>query len=44
MVKRWAASSLLATEKSFRKIMGFRDIWMLDAALKGEVDKSEKTA
>jgi len=44
MVKRWAASSLLETEKSFRKIMGFRDIWMLDAALEGEVDNSEKAA
>lgn len=44
MVKRWAASSLLETEKSFRKIMGFRDLWMLDAALKEEVDNSEKAA
>ena len=44
MVKRWAASSLLETEKSFRKIMGFRDMWILDAALKEEVDKSEKAA
>lgn len=32
------------TEKSFRKIMGFRDLWMLDAALKEEVDNSEKAA
>jgi len=44
MVKRWAASSLLETEKSFRKIMGFRDLWMLDAALKDAVDNSEKAA
>jgi len=44
MVKRWAASSLLETEKRYRKIMGFRDLWMLDAALKEEVDNSEKAA
>ena len=44
MVKRWAASSLLETEKSFRKIMGFRDMWMLDAALKEGIDNSEKAA
>jgi len=29
---------------NFRKIMGFRDMWILDAALKEEVDKSEKAA
>ena len=26
MVKRWAASAFLATEKNFRKIMGYRDL------------------
>jgi putative transposase len=35
MVKRWAASAFLATEKNFRKIMGYRDLWMLDAILNG---------
>ena len=44
MVKRWAASSLLETERSFRKVMGYRDIWMLDAALKDGIDKSDKAA
>ena len=44
MAKRWAASTLLETEKSFRKIMGFRDIWMLDAALKKDIDNSENAA
>ena len=34
MVKRWAASTLIESEKSFRKIMGYRDLWILDAALK----------
>jgi len=44
MVKRWAASSLLETEKNFRRIMGYKDIWMLNAALKEEIDNSEKAA
>jgi len=35
MVKRWAASAFLATEKNFRKIMGYRDLWALDAILNG---------
>jgi putative transposase len=35
MVKRWAAAAFLATEKNFRKIMGYRDLWMLDAILNG---------
>ena len=33
MVLRWAATALLETEKNFRKIMGYRDLWMLTAAL-----------
>ena len=33
MVLRWAAAALLMTEKHFRKIMGYRDLWMLKAAL-----------
>lgn len=35
MVKRWMAAALLATEKNFRKIMGYRDLWALDAILNG---------
>jgi len=27
--------ALLATEKNFRKIMGYRDLWTLDAILNG---------
>ena len=34
-VKGWMASALLATEKNFRKIMGYRDLWTLDAILNG---------
>jgi hypothetical protein len=33
MVLRWAAAAALETEKGFRKIIGFRDLWMLKAAL-----------
>jgi transposase-like protein len=44
MVKRWASSSLLAAEKSFRRIMGYRDLWMLEAALREDVDDTEKAA
>lgn len=44
MVKRWAAASLVAAEKNFRRIMGYRDLWMLEAALKEDVDNTEKAA
>jgi putative transposase len=33
MVLRWAAAALLMTEQNFRRIMGYRDLWMLKAAL-----------
>jgi putative transposase len=33
MVLRWAAAALLMTEENFRRIMGYRDLWMLKAAL-----------
>jgi putative transposase len=39
MVLRWAASALLMTEQSFRKIMGYRDLWTLKAAL-GRIQQS----
>lgn len=29
----WAAAALLMTEENFRKIMGYRDLWMLKANL-----------
>jgi transposase-like protein len=37
MVLRWAASALLAVEKRFKRIMGWRDLWMLEAVLKEEL-------
>lgn len=33
MVKRWVAASFLATEKNFRRIMGWIDLWQLEAIL-----------
>jgi len=33
MVERWAASSFLATEKNFRRIIGWKDLWQLEAIL-----------
>ncbi len=41
MVLRWAAAALLITEQNFRRIMGYRDLWMLKAAL-GENQTSLK--
>ena len=36
MVLRWAAATLLQTGKSFRRIMGYQDLWMLRAVLDEE--------
>src|SRR5215472_729730 len=33
MVERWAAASFLATERNFRRIMGWKDLWQLEAIL-----------
>jgi len=44
MVKRWVASAFLATEKSFRRIMGYRDLWILKAALDEDFDKEQEAA
>jgi putative transposase len=39
MVLRWVASAFLATEKSFRRIMGYKDLWALKAILDAKVEK-----
>ena len=39
MVLRWLASAYLDAEKTFRKIMGYKDLWMLEAALQEEAKK-----
>jgi len=33
MVRRWMASAFIRTEKRFNKIMGYRDLWTLEAIL-----------
>ncbi len=33
MVLRWMASAFIRTEKRFNKIMGYRDLWTLEAIL-----------
>ena len=35
MAARWSAAAFLDNEKSFRKIMGYRDLWTLKAILDG---------
>ena len=46
MVLRWAAAAFLATEKNFRRILGYRDLWMLKVKLENEVvlDSKQKAA
>ncbi len=42
MVLRWAASAFLETEKNFRRIQGYQDLWMLKAKLRDEVSMDAK--
>ncbi len=46
MVLRWVAAAFLATEKNFRRILGYRDLWMLKVKLENEVvlDSKQKAA
>lgn len=48
MVWRWAASAFLSAEKNFRRIMGYKDLWILEAALgrskAARIDKKKKVA
>jgi putative transposase len=37
MPGRWSAAAFLEVEKSFRKIMGYRDLWALKAILNGSL-------
>ncbi len=41
MVLRWAAAAFLITEKSFRKIQGYRDLWMLKAVLNPTAEENQ---
>ena len=42
MVLRWVASAFLETEKNFRRIQGYQDLWMLKAKLRDEVSMDAK--
>jgi len=42
MALRWAAGAFLATEANFRRIDGYRDLWMLKAALEEEMPKGKE--
>ena len=48
MVLRWAALAFLAAEKNFQRIMGYKDLWLLEAALGRSkvtrIDKNKKVA
>ena len=46
MVLRWMASGFLQTKKHFRRIQGYRDLWMLKPKLRDEitVDRQGKVA
>ena len=41
MVLRWAAASFLDAEKAFRRILGYKDLWMLKVHLNELNDKKE---
>ena len=43
MALRWTASALLSIEKRLRRIMGYQQMWMLEAALK-DLDEKESVA
>jgi hypothetical protein len=42
MVLRWVASAFLAAEQNFRRIQGYRDLWMLKAWLESDVTLEAK--
>lgn len=43
MVQRWVATSFLATEKNFRRIMGWKDLWQLEAILGRKANEKPAT-
>jgi transposase-like protein len=44
MVLRWMASAFLRTERRFKRIMGHRDLWALEAILNQTATAHQKTA
>jgi transposase-like protein len=43
MALRWAAAAAWETERNFRKLMGYKELWMLQAALEDGQSLSEKS-
>ena len=43
MVMRWAVAGFLATEQNFKRISGYKQIWMLKSYL-DELEKEEIVA
>ena len=44
MVLRWMASAFLRTEKRFKRIMGHKDLWALEAILNPAATANQKAA
>ena len=44
MVLRWSAAGFLEAEKSFRRIQGYRELWILKSALRGVQAESIRKA
>jgi putative transposase len=42
MALRWTATSFLAADKTFRKIMGYQELWQLEATLRGKEETNTK--
>lgn len=42
MPQRWVAAAFLETEKHFRRIMGYRELWTLKVILQGEMTKAKE--
>ena len=41
MALRWAAAGFVETEKNYRRIMGYRQLWMLKASLDESMQDQE---
>ena len=41
MALRWAAAAFVETEKNYRRIMGYQQLWMLKATLDEPLDSQE---
>jgi len=44
MVLRWSATALVETEKHFKRIMGYKQLWMLQSYLEGKGTNVELAA